>query len=58
MAKPARNISGKTGRNDHDDVIRRQRKLIVDALVKEFYPDTFSAGQLLKKKGDAKIIEG
>lgn len=50
MAKPARGVNGKAGQNDHDDVIRRQRKLIVDTLVKEFYPDTFNAGQLLKRK--------
>jgi hypothetical protein len=46
-----------TGQDYDDELVKKQRKSLVCSLVKDFYPNKFSAGQILQKKETVKTKE-
>ena len=58
MMKIGKALEAKASQTEGDDVAKRQRKSVVNTLVKEFCPYKFSAGQLIQKRETAKRAEG
>jgi hypothetical protein len=57
MGKPVKVLDSETGQDYDNDLVKKQRKAVVNALVKDFYPYKFSAGQILQKKETIKTTE-
>lgn len=57
MIKPAKGVYKGTGQDYDGELIKKQRKSLVNSLVKDFYPYKFSAGQILQKKETVKARE-
>jgi hypothetical protein len=54
MIKPVKAVEGGYGQGHDDELVKKQRKLVVTSLVKDFYPYKFSAGQLIQKREEEK----
>jgi len=50
MVKPIRKIDRDTSYDHDDELVKKQRKLLVHSLVKDFYPSKFSAGHIMQKR--------
>jgi len=50
MVKPVKAIERDTGYEQDDELVKKQRKLLVNSLVKDFYPSKFSAGHIIQKR--------
>ena len=51
MVKPIKRvISGESTYDDDDELVKKQRKLLVESLVKDFYPSKFSARHIMEKR--------
>jgi len=51
MVKPIKKvIGGESTYNDDDELVKKQRKLLVESLVKDFYPSKFSARHIIEKR--------
>ena len=57
MSKPVKAVERETGQGYDDELVKKQRKSVVNSLVKDFYPYKFSAGQILQKKETIKTTE-
>jgi hypothetical protein len=57
MIKPIKAIDGETGQGRDNELVKKQRKSLVNSLVKDFYPYKFSASQILQKKETVKTTE-
>jgi hypothetical protein len=57
MIKPAKAGERENGQDHDDDLMKKQRKLLVNSLVKDFYPYKFSAGQIIKQREGTKTRE-
>ena len=57
MIKPVKAVEGGYGQGHDDELVKKQRKLVVTSLVKDFYPYKFNAGQILQKKETIKTTE-
>jgi hypothetical protein len=57
MSKPVKVLDCETRQDYDDDLVKKQRKAVVNSLVKDFYPYKFSAGQILQKKETIKTTE-
>jgi hypothetical protein len=53
MIKPVKAVDKRKGQDLDDELVKKQRKLLVNTLVKDFYPYKFSAAQIIKQKGEA-----
>jgi hypothetical protein len=54
MIKPIEVTDIEMGQDHDDELVKKQRKLLVGALVKDFYPYKFSAGQILQRREEVK----
>jgi hypothetical protein len=57
MIKPVRAAGRETEQDNEDELVKKQRKLVVNSLVKDFYPIKFNAGQMIKQKVGVKTRE-
>jgi hypothetical protein len=57
MSKPVQALDRETGQDYDNELVKKQRKAVVNSLVKDFYPYKFSAGQILQKKEPIKTTE-
>jgi hypothetical protein len=54
MIKPIKAIDRDTGYDHDDELVKKQRKLLVNSLVKDFYPSKFSASHIMQKRDEEK----
>lgn len=57
MIKPAKRVDNGAGKDHDDELVKKQRKLVVNSLVKDFCPYKFSAAQIIKQREVAKTRE-
>jgi hypothetical protein len=57
MIKPVKAAGREEGQDNNDELVKKQRKLLVNSLVKDFYPSKFNAGQMIKQRDGVKIRE-
>lgn len=57
MIKPVKAVDSENGQDHDDELVKKQRKLLVSSLVKDFYPYKFSAGQIIKQREGSKARE-
>lgn len=57
MIKPINAIDRDTGYDRDDELVKKQRKLLVNSLVKDFYPSKFSASHIIQKRDDEQTKE-
>lgn len=57
MSRLVKVLDSQTGQDYDNDLVKKQRKTVVNSLVKDFYPYKFSAGQILQKKETIKTRE-
>jgi hypothetical protein len=50
MIKPIKTIDRDTGYEHDDELVKKQRKMLVNSLVKDFYPSKFSASHIIQKR--------
>ncbi len=50
MVKPVKATERDTGYEHDDELVKKQRKLLVNSLVKDFYPSKFSASHIMQKR--------
>jgi len=50
MVKPVKAIERDTEYEHDDELVKKQRKLLVNSLVKDFYPSKFSASHIIQKR--------
>jgi len=54
MIKPEKGANNEVEQGHDEDLVKKQRKLLVNSLVKDFYPYKFSAGQMIKEREASK----
>jgi hypothetical protein len=57
MIKPEKAAKTEAGLDQDDELVKKQRKLLVSSLVKDFYPYKFSAGKIIQKREGVKARE-
>lgn len=50
MVKPVKATERDNGYEHDDELVKKQRKLLVNSLVKDFYPSKFSASHIIQKR--------
>jgi len=54
MIKPIKVTDIEIGQGHDDELVKKQRKLLVGSLVKDFYPYKFNAGQIMQRREEVK----
>jgi hypothetical protein len=57
MIKPVKAAGRETGQDNDDELVKKQRKLLVNSLVKDYYPVKFNAAQMIKQRDGVKTRE-
>lgn len=57
MVKPIREINRDTSYDYDEELVKKQRKLLVHSLVKDFYPSKFSARYIIQKRDTERAKE-
>ena len=50
MMKPIKAIDRETRYDDDNELVKKQRQLLINSLVKDFYPSKFNASYILQKR--------
>lgn len=57
MIGPIKGADRLANHSRDDELVKKQRKLLVKSLVKDFYPSKFSAGQIMQERETLKSGE-